>query len=109
MTDWMNHAACKDAPVEDFLDIPHPERALTFCARCPVVGSCLEDAVLRGDQDSIRGGMTPAYRRKWAAANGLARHGTTTGYTRDGCRCELCREVMAEAKRASEARRKAAA
>lgn len=54
----------------------HEENAKAVCRRCPVTGSCLEDALKReGDQrtafrDGVRGALTARERAALAGADG---------------------------------------
>jgi WhiB family redox-sensing transcriptional regulator len=71
--DWWTRAACRNADPEAFA--PPPDEygamtateaayALTYCARCPVAAECLNDALAKGDDYGIRGGIDMAARNK---------------------------------------------
>lgn len=87
------------------LDIWFPEtraeadEAKRICGLCPVAAECAVDAAAAGDWISVRGGMTGPERKRWAYERGLPRHGTSTGYTKDRCRCQLCRDAITDEKR----------
>lgn len=98
---WLEHAACLGTDPEPFF--PSSDSVLTsdavkLCTRCPVRTTCLTHAVEHGEYTGIWGGLTPAQRKRWARDRGHARHGTITGYTRDRCRCDLCRAAATENK-----------
>jgi WhiB family transcriptional regulator, redox-sensing transcriptional regulator len=70
---WEDRAACKDLdPVLFFGVEDEPDhqrrfrvsRAKTICAGCPVAEECLEEALKRGEQFGIWGGLTTRERRK---------------------------------------------
>lgn len=77
--------------------------AKDVCARCPVRAACLEEALETGEAWSVRGGTTPAERRRLAARRGLPRpaaagrwqHATPAGYKAHGCRCLPCCDAHA--------------
>lgn len=111
MADWMAAAACLDLDPDVFFpasDTSMTRTARAACNRCPVADDCLEHALDHGITHGIWGGLTPRQRRAHAAATGRTRHGTTTGYTVDRCRCQPCRDAIAENKRASVARQREA-
>lgn len=65
MSEWRDYAGCADADPEVFFPDSHRlgrsdlyAKAREFCARCPVVAECLEDA-LQGIEWGMRGGLTP--------------------------------------------------
>jgi WhiB family redox-sensing transcriptional regulator len=63
-TDWRDGAACRDSDPEAFVLPLTPvglRAAKSVCAGCPVVGPCLAGAA--GDEDTVRGGLTPDQRR----------------------------------------------
>ena len=111
MPNWMENAACIGAPADDFFPAS-PDivtaRAAKTCRACPVIEQCLEHALANGEWDGVWAGMSPNDRRRLALASGIPRHGTSSGYTRDGCKCDRCRAEMAELKRSSQARKVAA-
>lgn len=64
--DWLDLAACVGTDPELFDPLPGSRdeaRALAVCARCPVRSECLTDALLAGDDHTIRGGLTADARR----------------------------------------------
>jgi len=104
MTDlgWRDRAACLGHPTPDIFFAPDREEprhvrkaretdAKAVCATCPVIMECRMWAVETGMTDGVWGGKTGAGRSRWAGRHGLVRHGTRTGYDRDGCRCDICR------------------
>ena len=61
--EWMDDAACQDAPEELFYP-PSGGRGLSLvaqakeiCHACPVVDACREDAIAKADVYGVRGGM----------------------------------------------------
>jgi WhiB family transcriptional regulator, redox-sensing transcriptional regulator len=65
--DWRDQALCAQIDPDLFYPengaIPHAARRI--CAQCPVSLDCLVDALVRRDvSHGIRGGKTPAERRK---------------------------------------------
>lgn len=97
---------CAGTPAAWWLQPEGTDAARATCGLCPLREDCATTAIVEGDWATYRGGMTPDERKTFAKQVGEARHGTVTGYTKDRCRCHLCRLEMAEAKRASNARRK---
>lgn len=92
---WWSKAACAGVPTDTFFpdldDVSKPDRfstdeereaysqaciraaavearAKAICAWCPVSGECLSDAVARGEQDGIFGGINFGTRRNRRAA-----------------------------------------
>jgi WhiB family transcriptional regulator, redox-sensing transcriptional regulator len=65
---WRRRAACAGKPLAWFVpDTPRGRRpdyrqALATCERCPVRVECAEDAYANGDDDGVRGGLTPEAR-----------------------------------------------
>jgi WhiB family transcriptional regulator, redox-sensing transcriptional regulator len=65
---WRRRAACVGRPLAWFVPDTtrgrHPDysAALAVCEACPVRVECAEDAYANGDDDGVRGGMTPAAR-----------------------------------------------
>ena len=107
---WEDHALCKGEDIDLFFEPwNHEDRAKTTCYSCVVQDQCLLFAVQNGIWDGIWGGMTPDERKLWARKNRLARHGTLTGYTTDGCRCENCKKEMTEYDREHRPRRRVSA
>lgn len=120
MTDWRDRAACLgldplfDTVVDHREDLAAARKAVDICATCPVTQVCLDDALeeeaglpTRG-RHGIRGGLTPAERRKLDTATPAdrrrsIRHGTEGGYSEHRRRgedpCRLCREASIEARR----------
>lgn len=63
---WHDQAACRGANTHLFFPHGHANaRALDYCAHCPVIADCLEEALLLPVEDDhgIRGGATTAERR----------------------------------------------
>lgn len=95
---WLDQAACLGMSPHLFFRPgggDHTE-AKEVCRDCPVAEECLHYAIAAGETHGVWGGMTPRERSRWAARQGLTRHGTLTGYTADGCRCGRCRQAVAE-------------
>lgn len=78
---WRADAACRGVDSRQFfvsangnLAIPltHREQErcddviARYCAACPVLAACRAGAFAESDHATIRGGMTPQQRRKWA-------------------------------------------
>lgn len=64
---WWRSATCRDTDVRAF----YPERARTMtvtarklCGRCPVRQACLDDALSRGGDLGIWGGLSERERRQ---------------------------------------------
>jgi len=80
MTTWQDEAACapKDGErdsirfartswffeKDDAGRFLHEATAKALCEGCPVQDECLNDALVNNDKHAIRGGTTPAERRK---------------------------------------------
>lgn len=62
---WREAAQCTQTDPEIFYpeigEIPHAAKRI--CAQCPVRTECLTDALARGEQHGVRGGLTPNERR----------------------------------------------
>ncbi len=110
--DWAEQAAC--IGVDPDIMCPPGDinqeaygRAKTICADCPVSEPCLDEALNRSKHADVGvwGGTTPNERVALRRKLGMVTHGTTTAYTHYRCRCQDCRDVMAEAKRRSERRK----
>ena len=116
---WQHKALCRG-----LTELFFPERgdvsipAKRLCQQCPVQTECLEAGV--GEFYGIWGGISVRERQRIrirrAADNGLprpptakVRHGNSTGYNTDGCRCDLCRKWMADTRRRYYHRRNVAA
>lgn len=101
---WQDRAECRGAPIDVF----YPQgagprcndRALAYCARCPVRRECLDAAIAsengpRSHRSGVRGGMTPGQRHNFAAEqrgwDELGRSWRAWRLERD--RIELHREV----------------
>lgn len=110
--EWMNRAACR--PHVDaghdwwFGDADERELAIRICQQCPVRDDCLDYAVGPGRLygQAVAGGLGPKQLSTEARRRGIVRHGTASGYTNDGCRCDDCRRWMADAKAESIARQR---
>src|SRR5690242_17181861 len=83
---WTERAACRNADPEAFAPPPDQYRpmttaeaayALTYCARCPVTQTCLDEAIRHGDTFGIRGGVD--------LANAAKRRAIHTGQPISGC------------------------
>jgi len=63
---WTLRAACRGIDVELFYATVEPEieRALAYCARCPVREACLRAAMERGETFGVWGGVPEADRRR---------------------------------------------
>lgn len=66
--DWMDKAACVDAPTRAFFADPGdssvaPRTVAQYCDHCPVRQECLNYAVANNIKDGIWGGKTPRQRR----------------------------------------------
>ena len=63
---WVERAACKGADPETFHHPSHAvlQQAKKVCLDCPVQMQCLNDALVRGDQFGVWGGMEPEERRR---------------------------------------------
>lgn len=69
--------------------VKREKAAKEICARCPVAGRCLEDALARDDRYGIRGGLTEDERRRMRRR--LRQAGRLPDPVRDvGFRCECC-------------------
>jgi WhiB family transcriptional regulator, redox-sensing transcriptional regulator len=109
MTEWQADAGCRDRPTSWWfpdLEQDDTEQAVAICRSCPVRNDCLLHAVTKGEWTGIWGALTPSQRSEWAKAQRLPRHGTLTGYTGDGCRCDLCRTEISEYDRSKRPRKK---
>lgn len=70
--DWRDSAACRGLDPVDAFRIFFPPlvggrqsiytEARSFCGRCPVVGECLDEAILFNDRDGFRGGLSAVAR-----------------------------------------------
>lgn len=91
--------------------------ARTICATCPVRLACARDALERGEQHGMWGGLTPDERRRIARRHayptpGAAQHGTRSRYVAgctdgpDGRACEACRRAHAAYERSRRAIRR---
>ena len=115
---WVENAACassdpelwqikKDRPTR--AERKTVEYAKAICADCPVRLLCLEDAIERGEQHGIWGGLTPAERHTMTAGH-VERpdHGDLAGYKRHISQgtptCEPCRAANAAYQREKRAR-----
>lgn len=60
--DWMDEAACSGMPLEIFFPdesgMGGYSTARQVCAICPVRSECLSDALERGDEHGMWGGLT---------------------------------------------------
>lgn len=122
--EWVKQSACLDEDDELFFHPPgergrakreRDAAALAICRRCDVVGQCLADALARGDEFGVRGGMTDdereplikEYRDRPTVAPVPAGHGTPARaqqHRREGtktCRACLDAENTAHKERAN--------
>jgi len=67
--EWHELAACAEVDIDLFFPIKgaNAAAALKICAGCDVRARCLSDALARGEQFGVRGGMTPRERRRYLA------------------------------------------
>ncbi len=73
--EWRERAACRVEYPEIWFPIGEKgalvadqiRRAKVVCRRCPVTRECLDQALRRGEDDGIWGGLTPGERRELAA------------------------------------------
>ena len=108
--EWQQHALCRDEDIDIFFEFWHHEdRAKSICNACVVSEQCLLYAIEHGLWDGVWGGFTPEERKIWARRNKMARHGTLTGYTTDGCRCPTCKREMTEYDREHRPRKRVSA
>ncbi len=64
---WRHDAACAAADAEwwfAFDGTAEDARAKEICARCPVRGSCLAEALTAGQDDGVWGGLNASERRR---------------------------------------------
>jgi hypothetical protein len=83
---WRDDAACLDHPAEWFTGPHEPgdtQRAIDVCTTCPVKQPCLETALsIEVSSDlGIRGGTTPATRRRMRRKRGNRDDGVTAGHS----------------------------
>lgn len=78
--DWRHRAICRDEDDELFFPVGNSGPALlqiaeakTVCRRCPVVSDCLADALDRGIDFGVWGGMSEDERRALKRRNARAR------------------------------------
>lgn len=113
-TNWRERARCTAHKMsKDFFfpsdeDRMAPSRIRAFCSDCEVAGECLMWAVLSNTKDGWFGGMSPKERRQYAPTS-TRKHGTDAMYrygiagndTANGCRCDVCRDYIANISRRS--------
>jgi WhiB family transcriptional regulator, redox-sensing transcriptional regulator len=109
MDDWRDEAGCRgeDPDLWFSFETGDQERARSICGGCEVREHCIDYAYSTGTWDGIYGGLDPDERRKLARKFGKKRHGTLSGYTTDGCRCEVCKREMTEYDRSHRPRKRA--
>lgn len=85
---WRDDAACRTADPTVFFPTARPgpgvdhdyedrvATARSYCAVCPVIDECLEDALSRGQQDGVWGGLTEDERTRYRRARIRGRHQT---------------------------------
>jgi len=77
--DWQHAAACRNEDPELFFPVGaagvevllQVREAKAVCARCPVAGECLAQAVEFGDEAGIWGGLDEAERRELTRTGSL--------------------------------------
>lgn len=86
--EWWDKAVCRGMGFDLFFPPDYPltetnaertrreARAKVVCRKCPVKQQCLQDCLVWGD-DGIRGGTTPAERRRMIAPIPERRHDVT--------------------------------
>jgi WhiB family redox-sensing transcriptional regulator len=82
--DWTTQAACATADPDLFFPEPgaSAERireAKEICSSCPVKQACLEDAMRRGEEQAICGGLTANERQELSGSPRGRRPGKTSG------------------------------
>jgi WhiB family redox-sensing transcriptional regulator len=106
---WWDRAACLGADGDLFF--PRPEaplreaRAKAYCARCPVTGACLRDALRTGDTHAIRGGLNASERLEAYPPERrcrLGRHLLSPENTGNNGRCLPCRRDLEAREREEE-------
>lgn len=78
MPEWRTRAACATADPDLFFPEPGTpadriREAKRVCAACPVKQACLEDAMRRGDDDGICGGLTLGEREQLLSSGNATR------------------------------------
>lgn len=121
---WRWRAACLGVDMNVFypprFDGAPVNRALAFCAACPVVAECLDLALRTADEWGVYGGKTPAERMAIRRERGMVTPGprptlqpcgTEGGYRRHRRAgepaCERCRAATVAASHDRKARRAA--
>jgi WhiB family redox-sensing transcriptional regulator len=78
--DWRHRAGCRDEDPELFFPVGNSGPALlqvaeakTVCRRCPVATSCLHEALERGEDAGVWGGLSEDERRALKRRNARTR------------------------------------
>lgn len=91
--DWRAYAACRDAPLEIFIQndddqeepVYPPKAAVAYCERCPVVTECLNAALLPDSDGIYADGV-------WGGTSRYQREQMRRGRPR--ARCPVCSSTM---------------
>lgn len=80
--DWHASGLCNQTDPEAFYPEQHGDNgtaAKRVCAACPVQNTCLQDALDRGEEHGVWGGLSATQRRAiLAARRRTAQHASTT-------------------------------
>lgn len=88
--DWKLAGACATHPDPDlWFDDDRAPAAKVVCGGCPVRATCLADALARGEQFGVLGGLTGPERRRAGMGPVHGKRGTYNG----GCRCAPCEQA----------------
>jgi hypothetical protein len=86
---WRLSGSCASHPLPDLWFDDDPAgvaHAKQVCGGCPVRATCLADALARGEEFGVLGGLTGAERRRVGMGPVHGKRGTYTA----GCRCPDC-------------------
>jgi WhiB family redox-sensing transcriptional regulator len=112
---WQERALCADYPVPDLwypnTNDPHSPKwdaPRAICDTCPVRLACLADALEQGDDQGMRGGLTPHELARIAGPRSRPiDHGTERGYRahlrRGQPPCQWCTDAREEHRRKDQA------
>lgn len=94
--DWVDDAACKDVPPDDFFSESKDAiaRAAAFCHRCPVREKCLEFALATETPYGLFGGHTPAERKRIADRRRLGAERIAPKNTPEMKDCPACNRAL---------------